>query len=89
MAIILERASGMSALEFAEKHLFKPTGITVRRWERDPNGHYCGGSEMYMTARDLARFGFLSTTETGGGGLRELISDHIVPAVQGLKHRSR
>jgi CubicO group peptidase (beta-lactamase class C family) len=160
MAIILERASGMSALEFAEKHLFKQTGITVRRWERDPRGHYVGGSEMYMTARDLARFGFLflnqgqwdeeqilskewvlqstrrqsagepmaasygyywwlgqdhgfpvffaqgyggqviyvvpdldlvvvllSTTETGGGGLRELISDYIVPVVQGLKHR--
>jgi CubicO group peptidase (beta-lactamase class C family) len=160
MAIILERASGMPALEFAEKYLCKQTGITVPRWERDPNGHYVGGSEMYLTARDLARFGFLflnqgewdgeqivsrewvlhstrrqstgeplaasygyywwlgqdrglpiffgqgyggqvlyvlpdldlivvflSTTETGGGGLRELVSDHIVPVVQGLKHR--
>jgi CubicO group peptidase (beta-lactamase class C family) len=159
-AIILERASGMSALEFAEKHLCKPTGMTARRWDRDPNGHYVGGSEMYLTARDLARFGFLflnqgqwggeqivsrewvlqstsrqsageplvasygyywwlgqdrgfpafygqghggqvvyvvpdldllvvflSTTETGGSGLRELISDHIVPAVQGLNLR--
>jgi CubicO group peptidase (beta-lactamase class C family) len=159
MAIILERASGMSVLRFAEEYLLKQIGITMWRWACDPNGHYWGGSEMYMTARDLARFGFLflnqgqwdgkqivsrewvlqstrrqsvgepmdasygyywwlgqdrgfpmflakgyggqvvyvlpdldllvvfiSTTETGGGGLRELISDHIVPAVQGLKH---
>jgi hypothetical protein len=49
----------MTTLEFARKHLFGPLGIEARRWDADPQGVNEGGSELYLTARDLARFGFL------------------------------
>ncbi|UCH96782.1 MAG: serine hydrolase [Candidatus Aminicenantes bacterium] len=56
---ILAKATGMSALEFAETYLFHPLGISIMNWERDPQGYYIGGMRMYFTARDMARFGYL------------------------------
>ncbi|HEX6430233.1 MAG TPA: serine hydrolase [Niastella sp.] len=44
---------------FAKTNLFDPTGITLHRWDKDATGRYFGASEMYMTARDLLRFGLL------------------------------
>jgi CubicO group peptidase (beta-lactamase class C family) len=59
LSVILTRQSKMSTLEFARKHLFGPLGIRAERWDTDPKGYHEGGSELYLTARDLARFGFL------------------------------
>jgi CubicO group peptidase (beta-lactamase class C family) len=44
---------------FAQKNLFDPAGITSRRWDVDPKGRHVGGSESYLTARDMMRFGLL------------------------------
>jgi len=59
LSVIMTRTSRMSLLEFAKRHLCDPIGITIRQWDKDPQGYYFGGAEMYMTARDMARFGFL------------------------------
>ena len=48
-----------------------------------------GGQMIYVLPDLDLVVAFLSTTETGGSGLRELISDHIVPAIQGLDHGPR
>ena len=44
---------------FADSNLFQPAGIKLLQWDTDPLGRYIGGSEMYMTAQDLMRFGLL------------------------------
>lgn len=59
LSVILTRESGVSLLEFARRHLFGPLGINARRWDTDHQGFCEGGSELYLTARDMARFGFL------------------------------
>lgn len=59
LAVLLEKAVGTNLRDYAETRLFEPLGVTLRQWPRDPQGHYVGGSEMHMTARDMARFGFL------------------------------
>jgi CubicO group peptidase (beta-lactamase class C family) len=56
---VLTRATGMSTLDYARTRLFEPVGMTCPRWDRDPRGYYFGGSEVYITPRDLARFGHL------------------------------
>lgn len=33
--------------------------MNLLRWDKDPQGQYVGGSEMYMTAQDLMRFGLM------------------------------
>lgn len=59
LAVIITRQSKVSLLEFARKQLFAPLGMRVQRWDTDPQGYCEGSSELYLTARDMARFGFL------------------------------
>jgi len=73
LSTILARATEMSSLAFAEKYLTGPLEISIAGWERDPQGYYFGGSDMFFTSRDLARFGFLYLN---GGALD---GEQIVP----------
>jgi CubicO group peptidase (beta-lactamase class C family) len=68
LAVILARATGMSALEFADLYLFEPLNISVSQWNQDPQGYYYGGFDMYFYPRDMARFGelFLHKGEING-----------------------
>ncbi|NMB58765.1 MAG: serine hydrolase [Chloroflexi bacterium] len=56
---VITRASGMSTKDFADRYLFGPLGITNYRWETDPKGYYGGGHLLYLTPRDMAKFGQL------------------------------
>ena len=56
---ILTKASGMNNLDFANKYLMSPLKISIKCWERDPQGVYFGGNHMYFTPRDMARIGLL------------------------------
>jgi CubicO group peptidase (beta-lactamase class C family) len=59
LSAIISKASGMSTMEYADKTLFSPLGISHVGWRKDPQGYHFGGSEMYLTARDMAKFGQL------------------------------
>ena len=59
LSCIISDATGMSALEFAEEQLFEPLGITGAAWTADSQGHNWGYSSLYLTPRDMAKFGFL------------------------------
>ncbi len=59
ISAVISKATKMSALDFGNKYLFRPAGIKVQRWDSDPQGNNFGGAEMYLTARDMAKFGFL------------------------------
>jgi CubicO group peptidase (beta-lactamase class C family) len=56
---VITRASGMSTKDFADKYLFGPLGITNYRWDTDAKGFYGGGHLLYLTPRDMAKFGQL------------------------------
>lgn len=59
LSVILTKASGKTSLQFAEDYLSRPLNIHLRNWEKDPQEYYFGGTNMYFTARDLAKFGLL------------------------------
>jgi CubicO group peptidase (beta-lactamase class C family) len=44
-------------VSFAKSRLFDPLGIQIRRWDQSPAGIMVGGAEMFLTSRDMARFG--------------------------------
>lgn len=56
---ILQQATGMTALEFARKNLFKPLGIQESIWSTDPQGHNRGSEGVYLHPRDAAKIGYL------------------------------
>ena len=56
-----ERRTAMQS--FMETGLFAPLGITSAVPEFDPKGRFLGGSNIFMTATDYARFGLLYLRE--------------------------
>ncbi len=59
MSAVISEASGMDICTFAYKYLFDALGITVEWWNQDKDGYFTGGWNMYLTPRELAKFGLL------------------------------
>ena len=59
LSAILTRATGMSTLRYAQENLAEPLGIELRGWQRDPQGVYYGGNDMYLTPREMLKLGTL------------------------------
>ena len=59
LSAIIESDSGMSAFEYAKRHLLAPLGITDVTWPADPQGVTVGYGEMWLKPRDMAKFGQL------------------------------
>ncbi len=56
---ILEEATGRDVLAFAREYLFDPLGIEDVSWDRTTGYHYHTDGGLYLTPRDMARFGYL------------------------------
>jgi CubicO group peptidase (beta-lactamase class C family) len=56
---IIERAAGLTTRQFAQRYLFDPLDIQVSDWKVGPQARALGGTGLYLTARDLAKFGQL------------------------------
>ncbi len=74
MSGILSRASKQSLLELCNRYLFGPLGINGIQWKQGPKGYYFGGSELFMTPRDMVKFGLLFLNQGRWGG------EQVVPA---------
>lgn len=59
VSALLQKATKLSALEFARKNLFKPLGITDVDWAVDSEGVNFGGAGLAISAQDIARIGYL------------------------------
>ncbi len=59
LSAILQKATGQNALAFAQGQLFQPLGISDVTWPTDSNGVSTGGWGLWMTPRDMAKFGYL------------------------------
>lgn len=77
----LEKAVHTSLKSFAEQNLLKPTGMHCVRWDTDPQGRTIGCSEMYLTARDLMRFGLLYLHKGSNGPKQIIPADWIAASV--------
>jgi CubicO group peptidase (beta-lactamase class C family) len=54
---IIEIQSNTSLMEFANETLFQPLGIQDPRWGTDDSGLTYGGVGLYLTSREMAKFG--------------------------------
>jgi len=59
LSALLTAATGTSTCDYAMAHLFGPLGMAPEHWGSDPQGVFSGGYNLYLTARELARFGQL------------------------------
>jgi CubicO group peptidase (beta-lactamase class C family) len=88
LSAILTRRTGTSTYRFAQRELAAPLGITLRPWQRDPQGIYFGGNDMYLTPREMLRFGalYLNGGRTTGG--RQVVPRRWVEASTAPRTRS-
>lgn len=56
---IITEVSGKSTKCYAEEYLCKPLGIRIIDWFQSPEGIYRGSNALYLTSRDIARYGDL------------------------------
>ena len=82
LSLILTKATGMSTLDFANKHLFKPIGINSVDWIKYRGGYYGGGSGLQLKPRDMIKLGQLYA-KSGIIGKQQIISgDYIDEATK-------
>lgn len=59
LSCILTETTDISALKFAEEHLFGPLDITDVEWDSDTQGRNWGYSQLYLNPHDMAKIGYL------------------------------
>ena len=59
LSAILQKATSMTALEFARINLFEPLGIRDVYWPADPQGVTHGWGDISLHPVDMAKFGIL------------------------------
>ena len=82
LSAILTKTSELSTLEFARQHLFEPLGITQVKWPRDPQGIYYGGQDIWLTPRDMAKFGQLFLNQGIWEGRKIIPADWVARSVE-------
>lgn len=65
---------------FYTTRLFRPLGITSAVLETDAQGNFAGGSSVYMTGQDYARFGYLYLRGGQWSGTRVLPEEWAILA---------
>src|SRR5436190_10646554 len=56
---IIHQVSGIKADKFAERHLFKPLGVSRYIWSSNASGFVRTGSGLGLRPRDMAKIGYL------------------------------
>ncbi len=59
LGIIVARACNTDLKSYAQEHLFSPIDAEVGGWTADADNYNFGSMEIYVTARDMAKFGLL------------------------------
>jgi CubicO group peptidase (beta-lactamase class C family) len=59
LSAIVQQRTGQTLAAFAQKSLFSPLGTSDVYWPADSRGISYGHRGVYMTARDMARIGYL------------------------------
>jgi CubicO group peptidase (beta-lactamase class C family) len=59
LSAIVQKATGMTVLDYLKPRLFEPLGIEHPTWETSPQGITTGGYGLSIRTEDIARFGQL------------------------------
>ncbi len=59
LGVIVARACGKDLKSYGEENLFTPIGAEVSSWYHDADNYNLGSMGIFVTARDMAKFGLL------------------------------
>jgi hypothetical protein len=80
LSAVLQKATGMSARQFANQNLFAPLGIEPAleaRWPSDPQGVTIGGYGLALTPSEMAKLGTLFLNQGQWEGKKVVPADWV------------
>ncbi len=77
LSATLQKTTGKSILEYGQEKLLGPMGITDIYWTSDRKGITYGGLGLYLTPRDMAKFGYLFLKK-GKWGANQIVPEKWV-----------
>ncbi len=86
LSAILQKATGMTELDFARKNLFQPLGIKDVVWESDPQGYTHGWGDIHLKPRDAAKLGYLWLSNGVWDGKQIVPADWVKASVSAQVH---
>ena len=82
LSALITEATGYDTLSFAQEFLFGPLGISEVSWSQDRHGMYYAGFGLHLTARDMAKFGYLYLNNGMWDGEQIVPADFVAEAVK-------
>lgn len=82
LGVIVARACGTDLMSYAQANLFTPIDAVVADWTTDAGGYNMGHAEIYVTARDMAKFGLLYLNGGEYEGTPVLSADWIADSLE-------
>ena len=80
---ILRNASSLNVKSFSSTYLFSPLGIKNYNWQTlYPSGITCCHGDIYITPRDMAKFGYLFLNKGMWNGTRIISEEWINNSIQ-------
>lgn len=89
-ALILQKVTGRTVMDYADEKIFKPLGITNYQWWLSDQGQNTGAQGLSLRPEDLARFGLLYHNKGWWNGVsiipEEWIERSITPFFETRAH---
>jgi CubicO group peptidase (beta-lactamase class C family) len=82
LGIIVARACDTDLKSYAQEHLFSPINAQVGDWSTLADGYNFGCIEIYVTARDMAKFGLLYLNDGEYEGNQIISADWVRESLQ-------
>jgi len=82
LGVIVARACHTDLKSYAQENLFSPMNAEVGKWTPDPDNYNWGWGEIYVTARDMAKFGLLYLNGGEYDGKRIVSADWVRKSLQ-------
>ncbi|UCE09931.1 MAG: serine hydrolase [Candidatus Thorarchaeota archaeon] len=80
LSAIVQNATGMKCEDFVQEYLYEPLGISRFTWSEDPHDISIGGNTIQLSAKDMARFGYLFLREGNWNGEQVISADWVSAA---------
>lgn len=82
LGVIVARVCNTDLESYAQENLFSPIDAEVGDWSRDADNYNFGALEIYVTARDMAKFGLLYLNEGEYEGNQVIPADWVRESLQ-------
>ena len=87
LSAILQEATGMTEMEFAQQYLFGPLGIQDAIWDVDPQGYSRGFGDLHLTPESMAKIGYLWLQQGNWNGQQIVSKEWVLDSVR--RHSTR